>query len=85
MDNTIKNKVTEIVDEDDPAAVEARDRARAEVLTKGAKQLQYMFDVEMAGLSMAQASDPAIAEIARIVKLTFMRVQSAPAAWARWA
>lgn len=73
---------TEIVDEDDAKAVEARDRARAEVLSKGAKQLQHMFDVEMAGLTMAQASDPAIAEIARIVKLTFMRVQSAPAAWA---
>jgi hypothetical protein len=72
----------EIIDEDDSNACAERDLARRDVLAKGAAELQRRFSAELSHLQIAQASDPSIAEIARIVKLTFMRAKSAPAAWA---
>lgn len=72
----------EPIDEDDMEAVAERDNERGRILQKGAHELQRRFENEMANLQVAAASDPSIAEIARIVKLTFMRVKSAPGAWA---
>lgn len=70
-------------EEADHAALEQLDKQRAAVLARGAAEIerqfaQHMRDLQITGI----AADPAVAAVAQIVKLTFMRVKSAPSAWA---
>ena len=73
----------EELDEDyDPEAIANRDKARADVLKRGTDYLNEIFTNHMHDLQTAGTSDFAVAEMAKIVKITFMRVKSAPNAWA---
>ena len=72
----------EWADEDDPEAAKLRDEARAAILRKGTATITEIFREELADLEMSQASDYALKEMAQIVKLTFLRVKSAPNAYA---
>lgn len=56
--------------------------ARAEMLRAASRKLQTMFDQELAENTVIKASDIAIAEIAKIAKLCFIRVKSSPSAYA---
>lgn len=69
-------------DEDDPDEAAKRDEARANILRKGTATITQIFEEELAGLEMTQASDYALKEMSQIVKLTFLRVKSAPNAYA---
>lgn len=54
---------------------------RAQILTYGANRIEEIFATELNGLAIDKANDFAITEMSQIVKLTFMRVKSAPIAW----
>lgn len=69
-------------DEEDERDIKARDEARAEVLRKGCEALDQIYETHMASLQTGTTSDFTVAEMARIVKLTFLRVKSAPNAYA---
>lgn len=71
-------------DWDDSIAVEVeqRDQERAAVLRKGAAYVEDLFSNHMNDLKTGPAAQATITEMARVVKLTFLRVKSAPNAWA---
>lgn len=55
---------------------------RAAILTKGANTIEEIFQGQMSDLQYASATDQSMATVASIVTLTFLRLKSAPNAWA---
>lgn len=55
--------------------------ARAALIERAAARIQQIFETELAGLAIQQASDFALVEISGLVKLTFVRVKEAPGAY----
>lgn len=66
----------------DAAEMQVFTERRADLLRKVCARIEEIFVTELNHLSVEKASDFAIKELSQMIKLTFMRVQDAPAAYA---
>lgn len=72
----------ELVGDADGQDKDEYNRERMLLIAKASRRIEEIFGGEMQGLAVTAASEMSIAEVSQLVKLTFIRVKSAPGAWA---